>query len=115
QIALIESDERSHTPKRKQHPHSASQQREQQIFGDELPRQPPARRAQSRAHGELAPPRRRLREQQIGDVGAGHEQQQTHRRQNHPQTLTDLADQRFLQRQRRYVNQVYVRTVLLLE
>ncbi len=52
----------------------AADQGEQQALGDELTDHPPPARAQRRADRELARPRRRPRQQQIGDVGAADRQ-----------------------------------------
>ncbi len=51
-----------------------AESREHEALAQELPRQPGARRAERQAHAQLVPPRRRAREQQVGDVGARDEQ-----------------------------------------
>ena len=65
---------------------------------EELANQPAPSRAERRAHGHLARPRRAAREQQVGDVHAREEEQQPGRRhdddQDRPQVADDRVDQR---------------------
>ena len=55
---------------------SSVPQREQRALGQQLPRDPPAGRAQRDAHAQLVPPRIRAGEQQVGDVGARDQEHQ---------------------------------------
>ena len=52
----------------------SAEARKQQALGDHLPDEPPAARAERRANGHLALPRRRAHEQQVRDVHAGEQQ-----------------------------------------
>ena len=59
---------------------------EQQALDQQLPHDAPARGAHRVAHRDLARPRRRARQQQVGDVGARdqqHEADRAHQRQEH--------------------------------
>ena len=59
---------------------------EQQALDQQLPHDAPARGAHRVAHGDLARPCRRARQQQVGDVGARdqqHEADRAHQRQEH--------------------------------
>ena len=57
-------------------PSSAARDREDEALGQELPRQPRLAGADRGAHRDLALPALGPREQQVGDVGAGHQQQE---------------------------------------
>ena len=67
-------------------PEQPAGDRQQQAFGQQVSRQPPAGGAERQPHGELALPRRRSRQHQVGEVRAGDEQherdgaEQNHRR-----------------------------------
>ena len=54
----------------------AAHRREQQALGQQLANQTPARRAERQPDRDLLLPRRRAREQQVGDVGADDQQHQ---------------------------------------
>jgi hypothetical protein len=81
-----------------QQPGDTTNDREDEAFGQELSNDPRATRPQSRAHGELAIPRRRPREDQMRDVRARDEEhardgaEKDHERQPH------VADELFTKR-----------------
>src|SRR5262245_58562986 len=87
-----------HAPPRQQQTEQAAGQSERQIFRQQLSQHPPARRAQSGAHRQLAPPRRRPRQQQVGDVGARDQQHAADRAEQQPERSARVADQVSLQR-----------------
>ncbi len=58
---------------------------EHQALGDDLPDNPAARGAERRAHRQFLPAADEARDQQVGDVGAGQEQQQAHDHRQHRQ------------------------------
>ena len=62
----------------------AAEQREQQRFGEQLPDQPRAGHAERQPQRDLAPPRHGSGEQEVGDVGAG-DQQDDHGDAAHPE------------------------------
>jgi hypothetical protein len=63
----------------------------------ELTNDPPAPRAQGGADGHLAFAAGGAHEQQVGDVGAGDEQQEGHRSEHREQRRTDVAGERTLE------------------
>ena len=63
-------------PRRAPRPSSGARRREHEALGQELSRQPPLPGADRGAHGDLALAPFGPREQQVGDVGAGHEHQE---------------------------------------
>ena len=70
---------RPHHQEREPDADGAADERQHQALGQELPRDLDPRRAERRPHRHLALPRGAAREEQIGDVGAGDEQQEAHR------------------------------------
>ena len=64
-------------PRRDENAERAADRREQQALGQQLADQPPARRAERQPDRDLLLPRRRTRQQQVGDVRA-HDQQHQH-------------------------------------
>ncbi len=66
--------------------------REEQSLGGELPREPPAVRAERPPHGHLAPPRRPAGEQQVRDVRAGDEEDEADGGQQHQQRGPDRTE-----------------------
>ena len=73
-------------------PSAPPSRREQQAFGQHLPRQPPAAGADGRAHRQLALPAHGARQQQVGDVDAGHQQDDAHRGHQHDERMPHVAD-----------------------
>ena len=71
---------------------------EQQALGQHLPRQPPPAGADGRAHRQLALPADGARQQQVGDVDAGHQQHDAHRRHQHDERMPHVADDVLVQR-----------------
>ena len=72
----------------------AGGQRQEQALGEQLSNQPPPARAERHADGHLALPRARARQHQVRDVGAGDEQEQRHRAEQHPDVPADRARER---------------------
>ena len=72
-------------------PIDAAGEREQQALDQQLPDDAPARRAHRVAHRHLARPRRRARQQQVGDVGAGDEQHEADRAHQRQEDDADRA------------------------
>ena len=60
-------------------------------FGEQLAYQAAASGAERGADGDLAPPERRAREKQVGDVDAGDGQQQADRAEQDPERVDDAA------------------------
>ena len=75
-----------------------AEERQHHAFGEQLPRDPPRRRADGRANRDLPFPGDRARQTEIGDVGAGDHQHRDHRADEHQQPRTDAADNGLLQR-----------------
>ena len=71
--------EETHAKSRERQPGGAGDEREQQALGEELTDDLPARRAERQAHRDLARAGGAARQQQVGDVGAGDEQQEDDR------------------------------------
>ena len=67
-------DEEARAPDRQQQAGHGARYGEEQALGQELPDQPAVRRAEGQARRQLVAPRRGARQQQVGDVGAGDEQ-----------------------------------------
>ena len=73
-------------------PSGAAGQTEQQALGQELPHQPQPPGAERGAGHDLAGAHGHAGEQEVGDVGAGRQQDERHRRHEHPQRSTDRPD-----------------------
>src|SRR5262245_15742948 len=99
QIGGREFDQRLYSPRRQQYGQRSAEERQQQAFGQQLPRQPETARAQCRAHGEFLAPRLAARERQIGHVGAGDEQDEADRAQQQPERSANIAHH-FIQQRR---------------
>ena len=69
-----QGEEEIESPAREKHAGGATRQPEQDTFGEQLPNEPGAARAERSANGEFAMSRGGAGEEQIGDVGAGNEQ-----------------------------------------
>ncbi len=74
-----------YAPERSQYAESPAGHRKQKCFRKELTDQPSARCPERTANGELALSDRRLRQEQIGHVRAGHQEQKSHRAEEHQQ------------------------------
>ncbi len=61
-----------------EHTAAAANERQQQALDQQLPHEAPARRAERRPDGDLPPPHRRAREQQVRHVGARDEEHHGH-------------------------------------
>src|SRR5215510_9079965 len=99
QIGGRKFDQRLYSPHRQQYAQRAAEERQQQAFGQQLPRQPEASRAQRRAHGEFLAPRLATRKREIGHVGAGDEQDEADRAQQQPERSANIAHH-FIQQRR---------------
>ena len=64
---------------REQHAERRAQQRQHDGFGQQLPHDPPASRAEGHADGQFAAPRGETRHLQVRDVDAGDQQHERHR------------------------------------
>ena len=98
QVVRRQRHQSRHAPERSQHAKTAAGQRKQEGFGQELTDQPAARRTERAANGELALSDRRLCEQQVRDVRARHQQQESHGAEQNQQRRASLARDRVLQR-----------------
>jgi hypothetical protein len=76
----------------------AARRRQHQRFGDELPDHLGAPGAQRRAHRELALAALGPHQEEVGHVGAGRQQHEAYRPQDHPEHATDVADDVVAQR-----------------
>ena len=76
-------------------PNTVASERQHQRFGEELPNDRRARRAERGANADFLRAMRRAVEQQVGDVGAGDEQHEEHgaehREQQLPRLLADVV------------------------
>ncbi len=84
-------------PGRQQQTHESPRQREGQRFAQQLPHQHAAVRAKRCAHGQFPAPRRDLAQQQVRDVGRGHEQQHDDRDLQQQEHGAHVAHDRGLQ------------------
>ena len=87
-----------HTRECSQHAEAAADERKQERFSKKLANQTSARRTQRAANGELTLSRRGLREQQVGDIGAGNQEKKSHRSEQNEQRRASFAGDRVLQR-----------------
>ena len=78
----------------------AAQAREQQALDQELPDDLEPRRAEGEAHGDLRLPRRGARQQHVRDVGAGDQQDEADRDEQHREAEPRVADDALLERHR---------------
>ena len=83
---------------REQQSRRAAQQPEQQTFRQQLTDQPPPVRAKGRPNGHLLLPARRARQQQVGDVRAGNEKDETNRSEQDQHRPPDVSDDRIEER-----------------
>ena len=74
-------------PRRQERTESAAGERDDQALDQQLPDDGAAGGAHRGPHGQLALARAAARQQQVGDVGAGDQQQEPHRAQQQPQPL----------------------------
>ena len=92
------SARRPATPaQRHEHAGAAAEQRQEQALDQQLPHEAPARRAERRPDGDLAPPYRRAREQQVRHVGAGDEEHHGHGAGEGDEERPRIADHEALQ------------------
>ena len=69
-------------------------------FGEELAQQPDAAGAERRANRQLRLARRRTREQQVGDVRAGHEQDEADGAEQDQERRPDVAEHHLVEGRR---------------
>ena len=86
-------DQRGNRDAREHQPGRRAEHRQHAAFGDQLSEQAAAPCAERRAHGDFAPARFGSRDQQVGDVGAGDEQDEGDRRHQREQRGTQVAEQ----------------------
>src|SRR6267378_2313179 len=96
QICRRQRNQSRYAPERSQYSKAAAAERKQGCFGKELTDQPPSRRTERGANGELTLSHRRLCQQQIRHVRARHQQQKSHRAEQDQQRCTGLAGDRVL-------------------
>ena len=96
----LEPDQHVDAPDRQQQPETAADDAEDDAFGEELADEAAAGGAERAAHRHLAFARRRAREQQVGDVGAGDQQDEADGAEKHQHGLADVADHRLVERDR---------------
>ena len=87
------------TVQRDEHAGGAAGEREEGAFGEQLPHEPRPRGAEGDPYGDFALAVRCPREQQVGHVGAGHQQHEDHRARENRQRLTHVSDQQLLEGQ----------------
>ena len=83
---------------RQQEAEKTAHRREHQRFDDELLEHAATTRAHGKSDGQLLATRESTRQEQIGDVRAGDEQDEGDRREQHDQRLADIADNQLLER-----------------
>ena len=93
--------QRTDRPGRQREPERPSQNGQQEALGQELLDEPAAAGPERRTDRELPLPRRGACEQQVCDVGAGQEEDEADRAEEHPEHRPDLAEHRLGKRDRR--------------
>ena len=111
QIAVIKTDDQTHTPRCEQGADRSGDERQDQRFHDELPGQSCARRAQRRAQGNFFPSRRRAHEQKIRDIRAGDREQQSDCTAQNKQYAADVAHGTLAERKQTETGGIRLRTV----
>ena len=91
--------EQAHADPGERKPGGGADAGEHEAFGEQLPHEIPRGSGASRPHGHLALARLRPREQQVGDVRAGDEQEEADRAEQQPDRAADRADDLLAQRQ----------------
>ena len=81
----------------KQSPGCSAKHREQQAFDQKLADHPSSSRPERRSNGELACPRRRTSERQVGDVHATDQQDEPNGPEEHQQNRARVTNHDFLQ------------------
>ena len=85
--------QRADAPFRDHHAERAAQHPKRHRFGEQLPHYAHAAGAQAEPEGHFSAARRGARQQQVGDIGAGNRQDQSHQGHQHVQGLGILAPQ----------------------
>ncbi len=93
-----ERDEEVRSPQGEKRSAGAAEKREHEALGQELAEHPGAAGPESGADRDLPLSRRRAREQHVGDVGAGDQEDERHRRQEHEERRPDVSDHGLLER-----------------
>ena len=91
-------EQRLKTPGRDEHAAGRAGPRERDALDEQLPHEPETAGAERRPHRQLALPRRRARQEQVGDVGAGDEQHEADRAGQRAERRPHGADQLFPKR-----------------
>ena len=94
QFRRAEREQRADADEGEQQAEHRAGRRQQRRFGQQLPDDAAARRAEGDAHRHLARPRGAAREQQVGDVDAAEQEQQPRRRHHDDQDRPEVADDR---------------------
>src|SRR5258708_3699656 len=76
----------------------AAERREHEILYEQLPDDPEPTRSNGEPYGDLTPLARASRQQDVGEVRAGYEQDQTGCRKDDEQRRTEVPDHFFVQR-----------------
>ena len=87
-----------HEPPRDERSEGAAEAGEQQALGEQLAEEPPRARAEGGADRELALAAHAAREDEVGDAGAGHQQQQADRSEQQQQRPARVAHHLVLER-----------------
>ncbi len=96
-------DEQVEAPRRERHSQQSSRAREQDALGQQLTEDASAGGAEGDAQGDLAAPRERAGEQQVGDVGAGDQENERHRSEQGQQRRPGRVRQLPVERQQVHV------------
>ncbi len=80
-------------PTRQQEADEAAQRREDDVLDQQLADEPPSAGAECQAHRELRQPRRRAGEHEVGDIGAGNQQDDRDDRHQDEERLRELLAQ----------------------
>ena len=98
EIGRVQGPERLQCHHREGEAQPPAGQGQEQALGEHLAEQRPAARAERGAEGELRAPRRAAREQQVGHVGAGDQQDQADGAEQQDQRRASVLDDVVLQR-----------------
>ena len=98
-VLAEEGDDEASTPRHgEDEPERAAREREHDRLGEELPDDARAARAERRAHRDLLAAPERPREDEVGDVGAGDQQHEADRAEQHEQRRPHVADEVLVER-----------------
>ena len=114
-VGWRQGDQHLSAPQREQRSGRAGDQRQQQAFGNHLPQDPAAARAERHPDGHFAAACGRLAQQQRGGVGAGDQQHDTHHTPQQVKSQAHAAHELILQTQQGDASPLVALRVLLLE